>query len=79
MRLGIPTTVKRAGDVNPLRVRYVCGDDRLIPEAFVLRRWREKSRARWAQARCVTFDGCRLSPGTWTLLQLWLQEGLRFG
>ena len=77
VRLGISTTVTRAADVPPPRIRYAFGDQRLIPEDLVLRRWRERSRNAWAQARGVKFDGCRLPPGTWRLLALWLREGLR--
>lgn len=58
------------------RVRYQHGDQRLIPEMIVLRRWRDRSKESSAKGKGIRFDGCRLPPGTWTLLRRWIADGL---
>src|SRR5204862_5934112 len=77
--LRIPLTVTRCPPVGrSKRVRYQHGDQRLIPEMTVLRRWRDRSKESTAKANGTRFDGCRLPPGTWRLLTQWLENGLAF-
>lgn len=78
MSLRIPLSVKRCPTTGAsTRVRYQHGDQHLIPEAIVLRRWRDRSKEDSAKASGIRFDGCRLPPGTWTLLRRWLGDGLQ--
>ena len=77
MSLRIMLSVRRCSPATRGRVRYQHGDARLIPEELVLRRWKDRSNEPSAKASGVRFDGCRLSPGTWTLLRQWLAQGLR--
>jgi len=43
----------------------------------VLRRWRDRSREPAAVAKGITFDGCRLPPGTFQLLDACRKAGLK--
>jgi len=75
--LRIPLTVTRCSPAGQSkRVRYQYGGQRLIPEMLVLRRWRDRSKENTAKANGIRFDGCRLPPGTWTLLNRWIADGL---
>ena len=76
MSLRIKTTVRRCTADGRGRVRYWHGEARLIPEQLVLRRWKERSNQVAAKRNGVRFDGCRLPPGTWSLLDAWLADGL---
>lgn len=69
-------TVRRCTADSRGRVRYWHGEARLIPEQLVLRRWKERSNQVAAKTKGVRFDGCRLPPGTWSLLDAWLAGGL---
>jgi hypothetical protein len=51
------------------RVRYQLGDRAVTPEDLVLQRWKARSKEPAATTSKVTFDGCRLPPGTWRLLK----------
>jgi hypothetical protein len=46
-------------------------------EAVVLRRWRDRSREPAAIAKGMTFDGCRLYPNTFRLLDACRKRGLK--
>jgi hypothetical protein len=78
MSLGIPLTVRRCQHAEHQRgrVRFVVGDRCRPGEAVVLRRWRDRSREPAAKAKRIAFDGCRLPPGTFQLLDACRQEGL---
>ena len=58
------------------RVRYRQGNRALIPEAIVLRRWKDRSTEKPALDSGITFDGCRLPSGTRTLVKQRLADGL---
>ncbi len=78
MSLRIKLSVRRCDpSASGDRIRYQHGDARLIPEELVLRRWKDRSNEASAKTSGVRFDGCRLPPGTWTLLRKWLEQGLR--
>jgi hypothetical protein len=77
MSLRIQTSVVRSVSAQPGRVRYVHGAGALIPEELVLRRWKDRSKEDSARIQGIRFDGCRLPPGTWTLLKHWLDAGLQ--
>lgn len=77
MSLRIKLTAKRCPPGAKLRVRYQHGNACLIPEELVLRRWKDRSKEASARATGLVYEGCRVPPGTWTLLQQWLREGLQ--
>ena len=77
MSLGIPLTVTRCATPDRAgRVRFQDGEECLIAEQVVLRRWKERSKEPAAKAAGIRFDGCRLPSGTWTLLRQWMDDGL---
>jgi VRR-NUC domain-containing protein len=76
MSLRIPLTVKRCPGAPQRRVRFHLGGRCRPGEAVVLRRWRDRSNEPAAQQARVTFDGCRLPPGTWSLLNACASAGL---
>jgi hypothetical protein len=76
--LGIPLTVKRCTHPEHQRgrrVRFVLGTRCRPGEAVVLRRWRDRSREPAARAKEITFEGCRLWPGTLQLLNACREAG----
>jgi hypothetical protein len=78
MSLGISLTVRRCKPAEHQggRVRFVLGKRCRPGEAVVLRRWRDRSREPSAVATGTTFDGCRLPPGTFQLLDACAKAGL---
>jgi hypothetical protein len=78
MSLGIPLTVRRCKHPEHQRgrVRFVIGARCRPGEAVVLRRWRDRSRDAAAKAKGISFDGCRLPPGTFQLLDACREQGL---
>jgi VRR-NUC domain len=76
MSLRIPLTVKRCPDASRGRVRFELAGRCRPGEAVVLRRWRERSNETEAIKIGVTFDACRLPPGTWSLLNACASAGL---
>jgi VRR-NUC domain-containing protein len=77
--LGIALTVRRCKHPEHQRgrVRFLLGKRCRPGEAVVLRRWRDRSREPAAVAKGVTFDGCRLPPGTFQLLDACREAGSR--
>lgn len=70
--LHISLTVARCEHADhERRVRYTLGDGCRTGEDIVIWRWRHRRGAD------VTFDGCRLPPGTWRLLQACIDAGLK--
>jgi len=78
MSLRIPLTVRRCKHPEHQRgrVRFVVGKRCRPGEAIVLRRWRDRSREASAIAKGITFEGCRLPPGTFQLLDACRTAGL---
>lgn len=78
MSLGIPLTVRRCKHPEHQRgrVRFMLGKRCGIGEDVVLRRWRDRSRETVARQKRITFDGCRLPPGTFQLLDACRKQGL---
>jgi hypothetical protein len=78
MSLRIPLTVKRCAHPEHQRgrVRFVFGTRCRPGEAVVLRRWRDRAREAASRAQGITFDGCRLPPGTFRLLDACRTAGL---
>lgn len=71
MSLRIPLTVRRCTHPehqSGRRVRFVVGKRCRPGEAVVLRRWRDRSREPSARRNGISFEGCRLPPGTFQLL-----------
>jgi VRR-NUC domain len=69
--LRIPLTVKRCSHPehqSGRRVRFVVGKRCRPGEEVVLRRWRDRSREPSARLKGTSFEGCRLPPGTFQLL-----------
>ena len=77
MSLRIQLTVKRCPHAHTGRVRFVLGHVCRPGEAVVLRRWRDRSSEARPKAADETFDGCRLPPGSWFLLNACAAVGLR--
>ena len=57
-------------------MRFVLGKRCRPAEAVALRRWRDRSREAAAVAQGITFEGCRLPPGTFQLLDACQHAGL---
>ena len=71
MSLRIPLTATRChGDDR--RGRFDYNGRCLTPEGLVLRRWQDRSKEHTG----TRFDGCRLPPGTWRVLQACFADGL---
>ena len=68
MSLRIHLTARRCNPEVPGRVRFLLGNKAVTPEGLVLGRWKARSQEPSALADGVTFDGCRLPPGTWRVL-----------
>ena len=67
MSLRIPLSAIRT-TARDRRVRYKHGDKAVTPEDLVLQRWKARSKEPAPITLGVTFDGCRLPPGMWRLL-----------
>jgi len=81
MSLRISLLVKRCAhpEHQSGRVRFLIGSRCRPGEAIVLRRWRDRACEPSSQVKGVTFDGCRLPPGTFQLLSACRSSGLEIG
>jgi len=77
MSLGISLSVTRCrhAEHQRPRVRFVIGGRCRIGEDVVLRRWRDRSKEPTARARGITFEGCRLPPGTFQIIDACRADG----
>lgn len=77
MSLKIPLTVDRCShpEHRTGRVRFVLGGRCRPGEAIVLRRWRDRSCEPDASAKGITFEGYRLPPGTYQIINACIAAG----